>query len=93
MLAYPVRMKNPTEGPGSRVAGATRWLLLCALTITLGAVACAYPDSGGDTEVSLTYEKNEQANALDVILHIDRTDPIAALAMTYHVGSSREVAG
>jgi zinc protease len=43
--------------------------------------------------VSISYEKYELANGLDVILHVDRSDPIAAVAMTFHVGSSREVEG
>lgn len=81
MTVYPVRMKTPFHA------------LALALALTLGFVACASPDSGDDTEVSLTFEKYELPNGLDVILHIDRSDPIAAVAMTFHVGSSREVAG
>ena len=43
--------------------------------------------------ISLPYEKYELANGLDVILHVDRSDPVAAVVMTFHVGSSREVEG
>ena len=42
---------------------------------------------------SIDFEKYELANGLDVILHVDRSDPIAAVAMTFHVGSAREVEG
>jgi zinc protease len=58
-------------------------------------LACA-PDGAGRTgssPVSVEYEKYELPNGLDVILHVDRSDPVAAVAMTFHVGSAREVAG
>lgn len=47
----------------------------------------------GEKEITLEYEKYRLANGLDVILHIDRSDPIVALAVQYHVGSNREVKG
>ena len=42
---------------------------------------------------SIDYEKYTLGNGLDVVLHVDRSDPIVAVAMTYHVGSARERAG
>ena len=62
-------------------------------SVALAAVACA---PGSDTDaagVSINFERYELPNGLDVILHIDRSDPIAAVAMTFHVGSAREVEG
>jgi zinc protease len=58
-------------------------------------VSCATFGSGsdGDVDVSLPYERYELENGLDVILHVDHSDPIAAVVMTFHVGSSREVEG
>ena len=47
----------------------------------------------GDAEFSVDYECYELANGLNVVLHIDRSDPIAAVAMAFHVGSSKEVEG
>lgn len=44
-----------------------------------------------EKQLKLEYEKYTLANGLDVILHIDRSDPIVALAVQYHVGSNREV--
>jgi zinc protease len=38
-------------------------------------------------------EKYRLQNGLEVILHEDRSDPITAVAIQYHVGSSREVPG
>ena len=49
--------------------------------------------SAAAPDVSLNYERYELSNGLDVVLHVDRSDPIAAVVMTFHVGSAREVAG
>jgi zinc protease len=46
-----------------------------------------------DPGPSITYEKYELDNGLDVILHVDRSDPVVAINLAAHVGSSREVAG
>jgi len=43
--------------------------------------------------LSIAYEKFELANGLEVIFHIDRSDPVVAVAITFHVGSAREKAG
>lgn len=72
---------------------ATRWLIVAA-AFALGA--CTLEDAGSDSGsgvISVDYEKYELANGLDVILHVDRSDPVAAVAMTFHVGSAREVEG
>lgn len=39
------------------------------------------------------YEKFELPNGLDVVFHIDRSDPVVAVALTAHVGSAREKPG
>lgn len=45
-------------------------------------------------EISLLpHEKFELDNGLDVIFHIDRSDPVVAVSITAHVGSSRELPG
>jgi len=44
-------------------------------------------------ELNINFEKYTLANGLDVILHVDKSDPIVALAVQYHVGSNREVPG
>jgi zinc protease len=46
-----------------------------------------------DKQVKLDYEKYTLTNGMDVILHIDHSDPIVALAVQYHVGSNRETEG
>jgi zinc protease len=46
-----------------------------------------------ETGFSIPIEKYSLANGLTVILHEDHSDPIAAVAIYYHVGSSRETEG
>ncbi len=61
-----------------------------ALPLAVLLAACA-PD--GDVGLSIDFERYELANGLEVVLHVDRSDPVAAVAMTFHVGSAREVEG
>ena len=42
---------------------------------------------------SLDYEKFTLGNGLDVILHVDRSDPIVAFTTVIHAGSNREKPG
>ena len=45
------------------------------------------------TEFKLDYEKFTLENGLEVILHVDKSDPIVAVATVMHVGSNREKPG
>lgn len=82
----------------SRRAFAGAW----CVSLALGAAACSNSqssDAGSSSgsnaagSVAVEFERYELANGLDVILHVDRSDPIVAVAMTFHVGSAREVPG
>ncbi len=44
-------------------------------------------------DLKIEYEKYTLPNGLDVILHTDKSDPIVAFAVQYHVGSNREKMG
>lgn len=44
-------------------------------------------------EFKVEFEKYTLGNGLQVILHIDRSDPVVAVALTSHVGSAREIEG
>ncbi|MBT8335244.1 MAG: insulinase family protein [Gemmatimonadetes bacterium] len=67
----------------------------------LVVVGCAPGEDRGVTDgpegevgtVVVDYERYELPNGLEVIFHVDRSDPLAAVAMTFHVGSSHEVEG
>ncbi|MDR9417083.1 MAG: pitrilysin family protein [Gracilimonas sp.] len=45
------------------------------------------------TEFSVDYEKFTLDNGLEVIFHKDNSDPVTAVALTFHVGSAREIEG
>ncbi len=44
-------------------------------------------------EFKIPYEKYKLENGMNVILHTDKSDPIASVYIIYHVGSGREVNG
>lgn len=44
-------------------------------------------------EFTVNYEKFTLDNGLEVVLHKDDSDPVTAVALTFHVGSAREVEG
>ena len=46
-----------------------------------------------EAALSIPFEKYTLPNGLTVVLNEDKSDPIVALAVYYHVGSSREVPG
>ena len=46
-----------------------------------------------DPDFEIAYEMYRLENGLSVVLHEDRSDPIAAVAVLYHVGSNREEVG
>lgn len=102
---FAVRAKTgPAPRPGTRPAppvadgsGAPRspgrpsaCFALAVAAGVLAAASCAPEDDDG---VSVEFERYELANGLEVVLHVDRSDPVAAVAMTFHVGSAREVEG
>ncbi|MEM7416275.1 MAG: pitrilysin family protein [Gemmatimonadota bacterium] len=72
-----------------RVMSCTRAIFAVGI---LGLSACA-PVDVDEATVSIDFERYELPNGLEVVLHVDRSDPIAAVAMTFHVGSAREVEG
>ena len=74
-------------------------LLILAIVATI--TACSKPNSSvsnpaqiKSTETAgLNIEKYQLKNGLDVILHQDKSDPVVAAAIVYHVGSNRELPG
>ncbi|SFC72799.1 M16 family metallopeptidase [Pseudoalteromonas denitrificans] len=73
------------------------------LTVALFAafvsiMACTTPEKTVTTPiatnlVNIEYDKFVLDNGLEVIFHIDRSDPVVAVALTSHVGSARELPG
>ncbi|MCF6220709.1 MAG: insulinase family protein [Robiginitomaculum sp.] len=51
------------------------------------------PQTLATKSTKVQFEKYTLANGLDVVLHVDRSDPIVAINLAVHVGSSRELPG
>ncbi len=61
--------------------------------VMLPAQAATPKAPAGKSVLKLDYQKFKLSNGLDVVFHIDRSDPVVAVNLTAHVGSSREKAG
>ncbi len=66
---------------------------LLLLSLVVGSCADKPVVAEAETEFTLDYEKFVLDNGLEVILHVDKSDPIVAVATMMHVGSNREKPG
>tara|TARA_B110000238_G_scaffold170738_1_gene188280 strand:- start:2063 stop:4897 length:2835 start_codon:yes stop_codon:yes gene_type:complete len=57
------------------------------------AIACNQEELTKNPELRIDYEKIELDNGLDVIFHVDKSDPVVAVELMVHVGSARETEG
>ena len=73
-----------------RMRGSVRAVLFAAGVAFMG---CSTADAPAESGGRIDYERFQLPNGLDVVLHQDGSDPLAAVAMTFHVGSAREVEG
>lgn len=68
--------------------------VLCAFFLFVSATAQQATGKPAATpNLKVSFEKFTLSNGLEVIFHIDRSDPIVSVALTAHVGSAREKAG
>ena len=67
--------------------------LFIAILCTAALTACAPTQNNAPAALNVEFEKITLDNGLDVVLHIDRSDPIVAIDLAVHVGSAREVTG
>jgi len=65
-------------------------LLLSPLAVTAGELET---QAQSDSEIGIEFEHYTLANGLEVILHQDRSAPLVAINIWYHVGSGDEVPG
>ena len=73
-----------------------RYKIIVGTLIVLFCVSCAEQTTSTQSaqpNFVVDFEKFTLDNGLEVVFHIDRSDPITAVAMTFHVGSAREKAG
>ena len=67
--------------------------VLFVLFISLCPVLASAQTAAAKAGFKIDYEKFVLANGLEVIFHIDRSDPVVAVSLTAHVGSAREKPG
>ncbi len=67
------------------------YLLVVCLLFSFIYVSAQKPAENPTFKVD--FEKFTLDNGLDVVFHIDRSDPVVAVSLTAHVGSAREKAG
>ncbi len=64
-----------------------------ALAFLFSSFLAAAQKPAVKTVLKVDYEKFTLPNGLEVIFHIDRSDPVVAVSITAHVGSAREKVG
>ena len=67
------------------------YLLVVCLLFSFISVSAQKPAEKPTFKVD--FEKFTLDNGLDVVFHIDRSDPVVAVSLTAHIGSAREKAG
>ncbi|MFB9079691.1 M16 family metallopeptidase [Flavobacterium procerum] len=67
--------------------------LLVLLFILYTGFSYSQNKTGKSEEFKVEFEQFKLGNGLHVIFHIDRSDPVVAVALTCHVGSARETVG
>lgn len=67
--------------------------LSALLVFILSLVLFPSCNTSTPTDFSVEYEKFTLDNGLEVIFHKDYSDPVVAVALTFHVGSARELPG
>ena len=66
--------------------------VVLGLSLFLPGLAAAQSKSGGNLP-AVKYEQFTLPNGLNVIMHVDKSTPIVAVDLWYHVGSKNEVRG
>lgn len=68
-------------------------LSIFVIILSIATVAIYAQQPAAKSSFKIEYEKFTLPNGLDVIFHIDRSDPVVAVSLTAHVGSAREKEG
>ncbi len=69
----------------------SRLLPVVSLLLLAPLWGCEGPDSAPAIEIPT--ERFTLDNGMQVVLHVDRSDPVVAVSLNFHVGSSHEVEG
>ncbi len=68
-------------------------ILVIIACLLFAIVSVSAQKTAPKTSFKVDYEKFTLPNGLEVIFHVDRSDPVVAVNLTAHVGSAREKAG
>ena len=68
-------------------------IYLLVICLLFSAFSASAQGPGAKASLKVDYQKFTLSNGLDVIFHVDRSDPVVAVSLTAHVGSAREKAG
>ena len=71
----------------------TAKIYLIVFCLLLSFVSVPAQKTAQTASFKVEYEKFTLPNGLDVIFHVDRSDPVVAVNLTAHVGSAREKEG
>ncbi|MBU3010497.1 insulinase family protein [Polaribacter vadi] len=67
--------------------------ILLTLLVATTFLSCKNSSEEKPPELSINYKKIELENGLDVVFHVDKSDPVVAVELMVHVGSAREIEG
>jgi len=71
----------------------TKFHLRIVICLLFSLISVSAQKTAEKPTFKVDYEKFTLNNGLEVIFHIDRSDPVVAVSLTAHVGSAREKAG
>ena len=63
-----------------------RFRVASVLIIAFASVLAASAQKSSQPEFKIDFEKFTLDNGLEVVFHVDRSDPVVAVALTAHVG-------
>ncbi|MFY9243369.1 MAG: pitrilysin family protein [Polaribacter sp.] len=67
--------------------------ILIVLIAIFTVISCKTPIKEETPELSINYKKITLDNGLEVVFHVDKSDPVVAVELMVHVGSAREIEG
>jgi zinc protease len=71
----------------------TKFHFVIVFCLLFSLISVSAQKSAENPMFKVDYEKFTLDNGLEVIFHIDRSDPVVAVSLTAHVGSAREKTG
>ena len=70
-----------------------KFCLLVVFCLLFNSIFVSAQKTAAQPTFKVEYEKFTLPNGLEVIFHVDRSDPVVAVNLTAHVGSAREKEG